>query len=277
MEDISLGWYKGIQVLNLPARFWDTYNKLRQFGLQLKGNWNILFHEGFPGIQFTNHCSNEYEQYDKYFYNSEPAEISKLFRRKHIFNNAIAIMDDKNTLEYLVDESSLWQEHISYYDQDGNKVKQKAEELKDLLKQQTLEILSGIYKIHLQPKLEHRDLILQHLVHLLNTNKKVRKNIAAWKVIVPYCRVYEENFPVLVIYPTYGKESFELVLNTIISTFMDFDDREVGLGITPRYNLRYNDLIYFTQYHGDNKEYLQEKYPQQFSSIFLPPEYAFFQ
>jgi len=88
--------------------------------------------------------------------------------------------------------------------------------------------------------------------------------------IIPYSQVEGDiNLAAIVIYPIWGSSCSQLLLDEIIKHFSRFDDKKIGLDITPRYNAKYNNLIYWANGSGDHKKVLSDKY-------FTSPEKIFY-
>ncbi len=132
--------------------------------------------------------------------------------------------------------------------------------LREKIIQDSVEFLAQEYKIHLQPKPEYQISVLKELVKLLK-NTTFNENVLSWKAIIPYSRVLGEiNLPAIVIYPTLGLRSAQIVAETIVNHFSKFDAAEIGLNHTPRFNYKYNELIYWAGGSGDHKKVLPSTY-----------------
>ncbi len=126
------------------------------------------------------------------------------------------------------------------------------------------EDLVGLYKIHLMPK-DANDfmIILEQFLKALGTNPALQKAVNTLKVRSDFD--FEENPqilkekltkeygnevpPIMVIAPSLGKENAQLVLDAVYNLFKDIK----GLDLTPRFNEKITDLIYYAQGNGDDK------------------------
>lgn len=134
-------------------------------------------------------------------------------------------------------------------------------QLREKIIDDSIEYLAQEYKIHLQPKPEYQFPVLRILAKLLATDKEFNAHVVAWKAVIPYHRVKTElNLPVIVIYPVWGSKSAEIVLRKIIKAFVKYDATKIGLNHTPRFNKKYNALIYYTGGSGDQKKKLNKDY-----------------
>jgi hypothetical protein len=129
------------------------------------------------------------------------------------------------------------------------------------------------YKIHLMPKSE-ADLqkTIQVLVNNLSTDEQLRKSTLYFKVLANIDlntskrkikkQIQFNNKPLalIVIYPASGKENAQYVLDSMYNIFYGVQ----GLDITPRYNKRITNFLYYAQGDGDyktddNKEFFDKK------------------
>lgn len=128
-------------------------------------------------------------------------------------------------------------------------------EEKHKIKEDAKQGLVHKFKIHLQPKAEYQIWTIREMLKIF-ADPKINKYVSAWKTIIPYDRVFDEQLllPAIVIYPTYGRESASVIIKALISHFGQFQD--VGLNITPRFNFKVNSLIYWSGGNGDDKSRL---------------------
>jgi hypothetical protein len=125
----------------------------------------------------------------------------------------------------------------------------------------SLETLAQEYKIHLQPKPEYQLAVIQQLIELIKSDTVFKSCIDSWKAIIPYSKVIGElKIPAIVIYPVHSKKCSQYVLDAVIKWFSRYDDKEIGLNITPRFNAKYNNLIYWAGGAGDYKKKLDSKW-----------------
>ena len=144
-----------------------------------------------------------------------------------------------------------------------------SDELKEKIKQDSIDYLGQEYKIHLQPKPEYQIAVISNLISLISSDENLLSCLEAWKAIIPYNRVIShDKLPAIVIYPVKGKECAQYVLNKIINHFSMYDVKNIGLNITPRYNAKYNELIYWSNGSGDHKKNLSHKYFTSKKKIF---------
>ena len=177
------------------------------------------------------------------------------------------------------------------------KGKTKSKRLKDFVQEkdpakrkQISEELAGNYKIHLMPKgILDVYTILQRLIKELNSNKKFGQSVNQFKIVTPMPfgipdhlieeylrgrtsrgRASSGRMPSLVvIYPSYGKENAQFVLDTIYSLFKDLS----GLDIAPSYNRKVTSLIYFAQGNGDDKTDQDDKKYFSQNRVYYNPKY----
>jgi uncharacterized protein (UPF0248 family) len=143
-------------------------------------------------------------------------------------------------------------------------------QLKRKIIQDSIDFLAEEYKIHLQPKPEYQIAVIKELIKLIGSDEVFKSCLDSWKAIIPYHRVLDvSKMPAIVIYPVKGLKCSQYVLNKIIRHFSQFDSKVIGLDITPRYNAKYNELIYWANGSGDHKKILPDKY-------FTSPEKIFY-
>ena len=145
------------------------------------------------------------------------------------------------------------------------------------------------YKIHLMPASTRQ---LQEILEILQkdyvNNERLQQSLQALKYFkqaaLPTFNYSLENLlahnnadtvlPILVLYPKTGKEHAQYVLDRVFELFKDSQsgnpNHPHGLGITPRYNIRVDDLIYYAQGNGD------EKNRKEFAKYFKHPEKYFY-
>ncbi len=228
-------------------------------------------HPSMPGIQWVNNRDNV----------EEAKKVLKLYMR-NLGNHYFHSIDPKENINYPLEDKYYcmcqeWKSEQTAYltlkgmtdtefqDYHGkiytgeNMDRHIGENLKKKIVEDSIEFLAQEYKIHLQPKPEYQIPVLQELVNLIST--ELLNVIEAWKAIIPYDRVLSDmKLPSIVIYPVGGAKNAEFVIHKIIERFSKYDVKEIGLNVTPRYNYKYNELIYWAGGSGDHKIHLDEKY-----------------
>ncbi len=127
--------------------------------------------------------------------------------------------------------------------------------------------MASEYKIHLMPKTEHMEEMLDKLQNKLRAEPALKKLIKAYKVLtgtVPAdgkpatlrLDAKGKPLPKIVIYTT-NKDEAQKLINVIHELFKD--DVEKGEGQTPRLNEKLNDLVYYAQGSADLKYAAQEQ------------------
>jgi hypothetical protein len=141
--------------------------------------------------------------------------------------------------------------------------------LREKIIKDSIDFLGEEFKIHLMPKPEYQIPVLRELIKLLSNDKEFNSHVTAWKAIIPYSRVIDEmKLPSIVIYPVWGTGSAQLVISKIIEHFSVYDADVIGLNITPRFNYKYNELIYWANGAGDQKKLLPVTYFTSSEKIF---------
>jgi len=111
------------------------------------------------------------------------------------------------------------------------------------------------YKIHFQPKVDCQIPLLKRIMIVLNRSD-VLPYVKAAKAIIPYNNVIQGAFlPSIVVYPVEGKVPSQRLLNILTREFSNSAE-ECGLNIVPRFNHRYDHLMYWANGDGDIKESL---------------------
>lgn len=241
-------------------------------------------HPTYPGVQWNNDRSN-YEANEEEFNNFMFSKGNHYFH--NIRDNPIEIFGANDigycmceewrkstsafeTLTFKDNEQGKWNEKHGICFIDDDDVKRNVDQdLKNKIRQNSIDFLGEEYKIHLQPKPEYQVAVIQELINLIRDNDEVRSCITAWKTLISYSSIKEINVAAVVIYPVWGEKCTRTVLNNIIEHFSKFNAAEIGLNITPRFNYKYNELIYWANGSGDHKLSLPEKY-------FTSPEKIFY-
>ena len=107
----------------------------------------------------------------------------------------------------------------------------------------------GFYKIHLMPKKQDVLIILNLIMQSLEENIEFQNLIYKFKVTPSFEELddaYGEKLPIIVIYPAWGQENVQKLVNKLCILFRNF----TGLGKEPRYNTEIknsNGLIFYAQ------------------------------
>lgn len=238
----------------------------------------------YPGIQWNNDRENNDNQI-QLFRNSMYLSGNHYYH--HVENNNVELFgkEDLNfcycqetkkvvqiALETLLmkDDDPKWNEyHGKIYFNNNFVDRFISPNLKKKIRHDSLHLLAQEYKIHLQPKPEYQLGVIEVLMELINNDPRFRQCIDVWKAIIPYSKVVgESKIPAIVVYPVSGKECAQYILSVIIEKFSLYDAEEIGLNITPRYNYKYNSLIYWAGGSGDHKSWLPTEYFSSPEKIF---------
>ncbi len=131
--------------------------------------------------------------------------------------------------------------------------------------QEALELLTSVYKMHLQPRDEFVPHIVKSLLKELKTNPDFREAICSFKVRARQQSEMTEadkQAPIIVIYPQPGRESAQKVLDIVYQLF--HDQGIFATGDEPALNYKIDDLIFYA--HGDRDwkkphiKYMQDRY-----------------
>ena len=119
--------------------------------------------------------------------------------------------------------------------------------------------LGQTYKIHLQPKPQYQLYTFKRVFDIINT-PKLKGYVDDIKAIVPYTKVLgEKRIPSIVIYPVFGNNNAQKILNAISSDKELLEKSgEIGLNIVPRFNHTLNKLIFWASGGGSDKLELNE-------------------
>jgi len=133
-------------------------------------------------------------------------------------------------------------------------------------KEIALSILKQEFKIHLMPKAEYVPAVSSKIFEIMaeETSKEYLSGIKIKLDPDPKrfdggASSHEENLGIFVLYPLLGRRTAERMLQRLIDAFSEEDHAEIGLGITPRFNLCVSNLIYYAQGAGDLKETLTKQ------------------
>jgi len=277
----NLGWVKGQRAEDYSVEFNAVRRSLED--LTVPAGWRTTLHTAYPGIEYLNANCIEKQNIRDTVYAPETDEtkgLSLFVRRRYpmvpMSINSHPEQHNRNELKWLVDD---WDTEYKYTGNDfkSHTISPDDTIVKKELQAQIKTLLSGVYKIHLQPKPEYQIFVLQRLFQMISKDQKLSDNICEVKALIPYSRaVSSEKIAAIVIYPAYGKESALFVLATIASAFDDLA-AEIGMDITPRYNHRHNQLLYWSSYDGTSKKIFMEKYGEgEFKKVFAAPDFAHF-
>jgi hypothetical protein len=129
------------------------------------------------------------------------------------------------------------------------------------LKRDALEYLSRFYKIRLQVKPEYQIWVTKTLLLLFET-EEVGHYVTDLKISLVYASILQRDadhrLASIVVYLQPGRVCFEKVLTRLQSLFQGME-KELGMNLSSRYNLRVNELLYYSQGDGDTKTYFQTK------------------
>lgn len=151
----------------------------------------------------------------------------------------------------------------------------KEQNIKDSQEQSEIsQVLASEYKIHLMPKPEYILPVVAEFLIGCHRNPVLYQHIQSFKIVAHPAAVQSivpgtsKNtiLPHMVIYLNLGKESANFVLKTLYEMYSEFDIKEIGLGIPPRYSLACNGLISYAQGGGDIKKIMTEQQKTKFLS-----------
>jgi hypothetical protein len=122
-----------------------------------------------------------------------------------------------------------------------------------------LKQITDIYKIHLMPYKNDLPIVLFMFIAELMKHGVLYNNTFDFKFCIRCPEQNDENvLPALVIYAASGKDAAQKVLNDVYKMFNYIDIK--GTGITPRFNAKVTDLIFWSQGHGDDKKQSRYKH-----------------
>jgi len=127
---------------------------------------------------------------------------------------------------------------------------------------EALEVLKLEYKIHLMVKPEYVESVTEFLLEKMVSDPKLNEVLTSFKVkIDPHLNrlsggedQHRENLPTMVLYPTFGQRSAQKLLDILARYFSAEDCEEMGLDLAPRFNDKFNPMIFWAQGAGDFKE-----------------------
>jgi hypothetical protein len=114
-----------------------------------------------------------------------------------------------------------------------------------------------VYKIHLQPKPEYQFWLIEEIIRLISV-PDIILHVRAFKINLIYSELKKHELPILIIYPQDGQKSAKIVLKYIVDNLSNYSDK-IGMDISPRYNHKYDNLIYWANGDGDLKTKLKKK------------------
>lgn len=125
--------------------------------------------------------------------------------------------------------------------------------------QRAIEAFSQEYKIHLMVKPEYTPFVIERLFEALRSDPDFAKVVAQVKVINDPYKERDETMPSIVLYTQLGRANAQRALDKVSAYLGRYAG--VGLGQTPRFNRKVNDLIYYAQGGGDWKnDYLRARH-----------------
>lgn len=275
---------EGKREIPFPPEFEVVYDKLKEICKSIPYGYCDL-HPTTPAVQWSNNThdldntkkqwQNEMHQKTNHYSQDYPYDLNKnypLYDQDYCSHHAGFDASKQSGYAYktlflpIQGEDEEWEAlhgctrgHCDI--EEGEAYRKISSELRKKIMEDSLEYLAQEYKIHLQPKPEYQFPVLRILAKLLATDKEFKSHVEAWKAVIPYHRVKTElNLPVIVIYPAWGKKSAEIVLGKIIQAFSKYDAAKIGLNHAPRFNKKYNELIYYAGGAGDQKKNLPDKY-----------------
>ena len=143
------------------------------------------------------------------------------------------------------------------------------------IRKDAVEYLGTIYKIRLQCKPEYQIWCVNKLINLFS-DEPVGRLISTFKCSLVYSKIQKnEGLASIIIYVNHGKNTALTLLKILIKEFEGCE--KVGLDITPRFNHKYNSLIYWSGGDGDTKEKLiKEGLADKYLDSTTVPKYAHF-
>ncbi len=114
------------------------------------------------------------------------------------------------------------------------------------------------YKIHLMPKPDKIQEIGNKLIEALDNSSLLRESISGFKIAKNPRLVKSKNgyMPFIVIYIKPGKENAQIALSHLTQEFKNFEKE--GSNITPRFNRKINQLIYYSQGDSECKKHAKK-------------------
>ncbi len=230
-----------------------------------------LINPDYPGIQWNNgdiyyednRIENEtmLRQKGNHYYLDDCICQERKQRMQNAYNSLLYYQENKfEEFDKVHEQFAIKNINTGKIEWNMRKVSQD-KNLVNKIVRDSLETLAQEYKIHLQPKPEYQLAVIQQLIELIKSDTVFKSCIDSWKAIIPYSKVIGElKIPSIVIYPVHSKKCSQYVLDAVIKRFSRYDDKEIGLNITPRFNAKYNNLIYWAGGGGDNKYHLDSKW-----------------
>jgi len=150
--------------------------------------------------------------------------------------------------------------NLGYFNLPNKEKRKRKAELKEVKKD-----LVALYKIHLMPQNANDFMIiLEKFIKALNANPQLQNAVNTLKVksnldFEDDPAILREKLikqwgnevpPIIVIAPSLGKQNAQIVLDTVYNLFKDIK----GLDLTPRFNEKITDLIYYAQGNSNDKQ-----------------------
>lgn len=125
------------------------------------------------------------------------------------------------------------------------------------------------YKIHLHPKRKYMFECVCILQSLIYNEAELCKNLSGFKILLdPFPSFRVDDPPRIVLYPKFGKNPAQIVLNKLFDAFKDH--LYMASHKTPRFNLpSVNGLLFYTQGDSYRKFMLMENFPHLFDKMFV--------
>lgn len=119
------------------------------------------------------------------------------------------------------------------------------------------QILQMEYKIHLMPKKEYMLPIIEKILSACQKDPELRELISDFKFLEkikdPHGLARDSIYANIVLYPKLGKANFELLMKKLLDIFANFELKEIGMDVVPRFSKAQNALITYAQGGGDLK------------------------
>jgi hypothetical protein len=145
----------------------------------------------------------------------------------------------------------LYTDEILDYDLDDVRYLSTGKIIKD-----GIEYLSQFMKIRLQVKPEYQIYTTMELIKLLTATNTL-PYVDTFKCSIVYNKITTNRLASIVIYVIPNKSNAYKLLNTIIAHFFQYKD-VISLDHIPRYNIRLNQLVYYSFGDGDLKVKLEK-------------------
>lgn len=128
-------------------------------------------------------------------------------------------------------------------------------------KDETFNVIKSEYKIHIMAKPEYILAVVELLIRTFNNEPELAAHIHQFKVKAFPLKFDQttlstpksQTLPQIVVYPSLGKDSGNVLLARFYRLFEDYDTSQIGLGFPPRFNACYTALLSASQGGGDLK------------------------